>query len=311
MSDGNPRPARLAFFYLLLAVSFWAGNTVIGKSIVDTIPPFSLSFWRWALACVVLAPFAIPIVVREREFYREHWKLITLLAFFSITIYNTFQYWSMQWITATKVGIISASLPVFIFMLSWLMGVEKIGSKKVAGLFFSLSGVALVIFAAGGLQSGVLSALSPGDGLILTSIVVFAVYSVYLKRLPNTFSVSGFLFVNIVLGLIGILPFYLFDVMTGKSDWPLSTQTVSVLAYVAIFPSIVSGILWLKGVRLGGPALGGIAYNFIPVIASLLAVTFLGEEFTVIHLLGIVLVLFGVNFERITTWFTRSAQAPQ
>ena len=72
----------------------------------------------------------------------------------------------MQWITATKVGIISASLPMFIFLLSWLMGVERIGRNKVLGLVLSISGVALVIIAGGKADSGILSALTPGDALI-------------------------------------------------------------------------------------------------------------------------------------------------
>ena len=77
--------------------------------------------------------------------------------------------------------------------------------------------------------------------------------------------------------------------------------TSSALAYIAVFPSIVSGVLWLQGIRLGGPALAGICYNFIPVIASVLAVIFLGEAFTAVHLAGIVLVLAGVNYDRLAT----------
>ncbi|MEM7294155.1 MAG: DMT family transporter [Pseudomonadota bacterium] len=290
---------------MLLAVSFWAGNTVIGKSIVTTIPPFSLSFWRWTLAGLLLAPFAIPVVWRERQFYIEHWKLITVLAFFSITIYNTFQYWSMQWITATKVGIISASLPMFIFLLSWLIGVETIGRKKLIGLLLSLTGVAIVIVAGGGVDSGAFAALTPGDGLILMAVIVFAYYSVYLNRLPGDFSIVGFLFVNIVLGTVGILPFYAYDLAMGSNAWPVNVTTASALAYVAVFPSIVSGVLWLRGIRLGGPALGGICYNFIPVIASVLAVVFLGEKFTAVHFFGIVFVLLGVNFETLIALLRR------
>lgn len=176
----------------------------------------------------------------------------------------------------------------------------------MTGLLVSLSGVALVIVAGGKVGVGVLASLTPGDGLILTSIIVFAFYSVYLKRLPGHFSIRGFLFVNIVIGWIGIVPFYLYDVYTGSNGWPLNQNTASVLAYVAVFPSIFSGILWLKGIRLGGPAMGGICYNFIPVIASLLAVLFLGEQFTWVHFLGIVLVLIGANYDRFTAHYTNT-----
>ena len=210
MDTSASRP-QLAFFCLLFAVSFWAGNTVVGKLIITTVAPFTLSFWRWTLALLILTPFALPLAWREREFYLRNWRLILLLAFFSITIYNTFQYWSMQWITATKVGIVSASLPMFIFLLSWLMGVEQIGRLKLWGLLCSLCGVTLVIVAGNSAELGVFASLTPGDGLILTSIIVFAFYSVFLKRLPQNFSIFAFLYVNIVLGWIGICLLYTSD----------------------------------------------------------------------------------------------------
>ena len=140
--------------------------------------------------------------------------------------------------------------------------------------------------------------------------MVFAFYSVFLKRLPNDFSIVGFLFVNIALGWIGIVPFYLYDVAAGSNQWPITQTTISVLAYVAVFPSIVSGVLWLYGIRMGGPALAGICYNFIPVFASILAVVFLGEEFHPAFILPASYWCWrALNVERLVRLFSRNGSS--
>jgi len=48
--------------YLLLTLTalFWAGNMVVGRSVREGVPPFGLAYWRWALAFLLVLPFALP-----------------------------------------------------------------------------------------------------------------------------------------------------------------------------------------------------------------------------------------------------------
>ena len=50
-----------AYIFLLFATLFWSGNFIVGKSAsIFEIPPFSLNFYRWLFAFIILFPF-IPI----------------------------------------------------------------------------------------------------------------------------------------------------------------------------------------------------------------------------------------------------------
>jgi drug/metabolite transporter (DMT)-like permease len=49
-----------AFSLLALANLLWAGNWVIGRALRDAFEPVALNFWRWLIAALVLAPFALP-----------------------------------------------------------------------------------------------------------------------------------------------------------------------------------------------------------------------------------------------------------
>ena len=45
---------------LVLAVLFWSGNWIAGRVLSGLIPPAALTFWRWAIALALLAPFVAP-----------------------------------------------------------------------------------------------------------------------------------------------------------------------------------------------------------------------------------------------------------
>ena len=49
-----------AFTLLALCNLLWAGNWIVGRALRDAFDPVSLNFWRWLIAVLALAPFALP-----------------------------------------------------------------------------------------------------------------------------------------------------------------------------------------------------------------------------------------------------------
>jgi drug/metabolite transporter (DMT)-like permease len=66
------------------------------------------------------------------------------------------------------------------------------------------------------------------------------------------------------------------------------------LLYVALLPSLLSQIFFIRGVELIGPARAGLFVNLVPVFGALLAVVLLGEPFALYHAIGLALVLGGI-----------------
>ena len=51
---------NLAYILLILTTLFWSGNFIVGKAAsIYEIPPFSLNFFRWLFAGLILMPFTI------------------------------------------------------------------------------------------------------------------------------------------------------------------------------------------------------------------------------------------------------------
>ncbi|MBI3526436.1 MAG: DMT family transporter [Betaproteobacteria bacterium] len=65
--------------YLLLTLTslFWAANWVVGRAMRNDMPPIAMGFWRWAIALLILLPFAAPELRRKWHVVRANWPTLT------------------------------------------------------------------------------------------------------------------------------------------------------------------------------------------------------------------------------------------
>ena len=78
----------------------WAGNAVVGRAVVGEFPPLALSLLRWALALVLLLPFAWGVMRAERgaigTVLRTQFGVLMALSVLGVGVYNSFQYLALQ-----------------------------------------------------------------------------------------------------------------------------------------------------------------------------------------------------------------------
>src|SRR6476619_7883669 len=85
--------------YLLLSITAlcWAGNAIVGRLAAGHIPPVTLSFLRWSLAFLLILPFAWKHLVRDWAAIRARLGLMVVITVSGISIFNTLQYWSLEY----------------------------------------------------------------------------------------------------------------------------------------------------------------------------------------------------------------------
>ncbi len=278
------------FIYAGTAILFWAGNAIVGKIAAGTIPAFTLSLWRWVLAAAILCPFTYRAFWRQRKWYRRNIWFVFGLAFLSVSLYNTLQYLALNYTSPGNVGIVGASTPMFVLLLNAWLNREDIKAHQFIGVLLAMAGVVFVLLAGG----SVVRVLNPGDMIMLTATIGFSLYSVLLKRIPVDMDAGGLLLVLMVLGVIGILPFYAADLASGRTfKWQTGSSWV-ILSYVAVFPSIASFFFWNLAVKKGGPILTGLSFNLLPVFTMILAAAILGDPVLTSQILAVLLVFAGI-----------------
>ena len=88
---------KTAYIFLILATLFWSGNFIVGKAASHfEIPPFTLNFYRWTFAWLILAPFTLREIINKKNYIFKNIKLIVVLGITSITIFNSIVYYSLN-----------------------------------------------------------------------------------------------------------------------------------------------------------------------------------------------------------------------
>lgn len=290
-----PAPAigRSAAF-LLLATSclLWAGNWVAGRALRDAYDPLTLNFARWAIAVVVLAPFAWTGLAGKGALVRRNLGMLLLLAFTGVSLFQSLIYLGLRTTTAVNGVLINSSLPLFMILCSWAIEREKTTPRQVLGMLVSAAGI-LVIVSRGELANLLHLEVRPGDGWILLAMPVWGIYSVLLKRRPPELGGTPFLFVLAVLGLLLLLPVAAVQWALSPPRAPSVPEAAGVL-YMGIAASVIAFACWNKGVAIVGANAAGFTLHLLPAFGTVLAILFLGESFGLHHAAGVAIVLAGV-----------------
>ena len=75
---------------------------------------------------------------------------------------------------------------------------------------------------------------------------------------------------------------------------PADLATVGAVAYLAVFPSVLAFFCYNRGVQAIGANRAAVFIHLVPVFGIFMAVVFLGEVFSVTHLVGMGLIFAGV-----------------
>ena len=60
---------NFAYILLILTTLFWSGNFIVGKAASNyEIPPFSLNFYRWLFAGLILLPFTFKEILNKKNY---------------------------------------------------------------------------------------------------------------------------------------------------------------------------------------------------------------------------------------------------
>lgn len=280
--------------YLLLSLSslFWALNQVFGRGLRDEIPPMAFAFWRWAIAMAVLFPFALPKIVRQWTIIKSAWKPLLAMGLFGTAIHNALQYVGLQYTTATNGLLLNSVIPIMVIALSWLFLGLRLSLVQRLGVFLSLIGVVGIVIR-GELLVLLQLAFNRGDLWILIGISLWVIYTIFLRWRPQTLDPLAFLWVIGMIGLIAITPFYGYEIASGRHVIA-TPESITVLLYTGLFPSILAFVFWNHGVKQIGPNRASLFLHLVPVFGSIVSIIFLGERLFLFHLIGILFIFVGI-----------------
>ena len=279
---------------LTLTALLWSSNFIIGRAVRDDVSPATLNFLRWAIALLILVPITLRDLHAHRATLMRHWKLIMLLGFTGIAAFQTLGYLALSKTTALNTILLLALAPLVIVALSWLTLGERVTRVQALGLGISLVGAAVLILHG---DPATLAELrfNAGDLWMLLAVVLWAVYSVLLRRRPAEVPPLALHTMSVAAGTLWMLPAFGWQATHGNA-LPSSVAAWMAVGFIAVFSSALAHALWVRGVATIGPNRAGVFIHLIPVFGAVLAITFLGEELAAYHAAGAALAFCGIVF---------------
>ncbi|EJG0013984.1 DMT family transporter [Vibrio parahaemolyticus] len=285
--------SKLMYTLPLFTVMIWGGNSIVNKMAASTIEPSAMSFYRWFVAMVLLTPFCLPAVIKQRHVIRPYLTKLAFLALLGMVLNQSLGYYAGLTTTASNMALITSLVPLISVFLSVPLLGKSVSMLSIVGGVISLGGLAFML-GHGDVTYFLHQDMTQGDSLMLLAALVYAAYCVLLKRWKMPFNSLTLVYMQGFFSVIMLTPLWL----SSEQLLP-SQEALPLIAYAGIAASIFAPLMWVKAIDLIGADSSAMFMNLMPVVSVALASTLLGEEIHVYHIIGGLMVISGVILSQI------------
>ena len=272
---------------------FWGASFLAIREIVAVAPPFLSAGVRFTIAGLILF-----LWMRVRGAPRATWRQFASCAVLGLIMFSinyACLFWAEQRVASGYAAIISATIPVWIFIGEWqVLGAVKPNAAAVGGILAGLAGIALLVLpGAGG------GRVDPAAFALLLGALCWASGALWSRKLdiPKS-AVEG---AGLQMGLGGLM-LLAFSAAVGEParlravfaawTWRLTFD----MAYLVLCASVAAftAFLYLMDRE---PASRVASNSYVnPLVAVIIGVAIGGERLKPMQMAGAALVICGVFF---------------
>jgi drug/metabolite transporter (DMT)-like permease len=292
------------YLFLTLAMA-GAGSTVVASKIISTtLPPFTATCLRFAIASAV---FALIIFLREEKMpslSRKDFALLLLQAGAGSVGYTVLMIVGLSLTSATNGGVIAGTLPAVTALLALLIFRQRPNKKVTTAIALSTAGVMMIsIDISGGTLALPLLNDLLGMTILLLAMVCEGLFLMINKKLttpiPALMLSATMCFLGFILSLVpaGIE-------LTTISTSGIPNNAIIAVAYYALIPTVLGFILWYEGASRTSNSEIALFTAVLPISAVIAAAVVLDEVVSTQQILGVTFVvaaiLTGINRKTVT-----------
>lgn len=283
------------YLYLSLGMASTGATIAISKPLAAVMPVFLLGLLRCLIAAAVLAPLMLQNRTAQFSGLTKVRGALIGQSVTGILLFTCFLLFGVRHSTALTAGIITATLPAAVAVLSWVWLKERLGRFQALGVALAILGVATLSLAedntlASSAAAGAVTIPLLGTGLLVLAVIAEAFYTIYAKQsalhlapLPTAFLVN----------LLGALLFAIPGLWQGLTfDWAQADAGIWALIVVfALGSSVFALVFWYMGVKHVEAHVAGLFTAVMPLSAGAVTLIFLDETLSLYHVLGALVII--------------------
>ena len=278
--------------YILLGITVLIFSTleVVTSTLKGIINPLQLTFIRFFIGGLVLLPL---VITKKEKLYKKDWLFFLGLGALNIFISMGALQLSINMGKASTAAILISSNPIFVMFFSALILKEKATFDKIACIVLGMAGISLIIFKGNTGGDTAISLI-----LALLASLTFGLYTVLGKLKSEGVSSITMISISSILGSLLYIPVLLY---LKLPVFYIPQASILKVAYLGIFLSGIAYITYMEALKILTASKGSMVFFLKPVLASTLAILFLGENLNLKTIIGMLLVLIGIliNFIKI------------
>jgi len=294
------------YLFAVLSMLFWGLSFVWFKIVVKWYEPVTIIFLRLIISGALMMIFMLAMrswqVVK-----RKHLKYFFLLAFSQPFCYFLGESFGLKLVSSTMASVIIATIPLFSPFAAYYFVREKVTVHVVTGIVFSFAGILLMLFNAD------LSLNAAPIGILLLFMAVFSAvaYSVIIRKISHEYNPVTIITYQNMIGALYFLPLFLvFDFKHFITIQP-TRELVLAMLQLAFFASTLAYVFYIIAIKGIGVIKANVFANLIPVFTGIFSFIILGEQFTLLKIAGMLLVMCGVlvsQTQRISQLLSRKSR---
>jgi drug/metabolite transporter (DMT)-like permease len=297
------KPHRLlAYLLLSLSMSLVGSYVALSKPLVAALPVLLLAWLRFGIGGLAMPHWLIK-PVGEAAMTPATRKLLFLESFLGNFLFSICMLYGVSMTSAVAAGVIMASIPAVVALLSWLFLRERISLRIWAAIACAFCGIGLLAFVRAEPAAG--SALPAhdqllGNLLVFAAVVCEAAYAVIGKKLTGTLSAKRITALINLWGFVLMTPLGLYLALQFDfSGVPAGIWLL--LVFYSLAASVWTVWLWMTGLKVVPAARAGVFTVMLPISAVLVGVLALGETLRGAQLLAFAIALLGVVLATLPT----------
>ena len=287
----------LAYACLALSMALVGSYVALSKPLTAVFPVFLLGWLRFGIGGLAV-PHWLRKPANEIPMTGQTRKLLFLESFLGNFLFTICMLFGVSMTSAVSAGVIMASIPAVVALLSWGFLRERITVRVWVALACALSGIGLLAWSHAPAPDADTASPEPEHALLGNLLVFCAVlcegsYAVIGKKL------TGALTPRRITSLINLWGFLLMTPMGLYVAWHFDFAAVHanvwlLLVFYSLAASVWTVWLWMTGLKRIPANLAGIFTVMLPIAATLVGVLALGEKLSGIRLLALSIALVSV-----------------
>lgn len=272
-------------------------NAIIGKLVVDVVPPITICFLRWGLPLLLYLLYDRQDIKRNWPVYRKNWLLLLVLGLTGYSLNSLTVYEAVIYTSAINTAFINAFNPVVTALTGFLLYRYPVNGKQALGFFLAFVGVIWIIFNGDPLLILGLK-INIGDLFMVGSVLTWSVHTILYKKHAASLPVNSLFTMMMLVGVVFTIPLVVAENIALGTSWAAQVKAEHIIGIIclSVFPSVLAYSFWNKALERISANKVAVSQYLIPIFTVIISLLFLDESLELYQVTGGAMIFLGLLF---------------